>query len=162
MSSSTTKPISDSLFDGVIFDCDSTLSTIEGIDELAALVNVKTTVEKLTNQTMNGQIPLEAVYTKRLALIRPNREHLAQVAQQYLHTITLGAKDTIYTLQQQGIKVAIVSGGGDGTSDIAALGAADVVIGYGGIVCRKQVKQPATFFYEQRDLRGLLKLILSS
>lgn len=97
--------------DGVIFDCDSTLSAIEGIDELAALKNVRSEVTALTNQAMNGEVPLEAVYGKRLDIIQPRRRDLAMVAQLYLDTITLGAVETVRALKGCGIHVAIVSGG---------------------------------------------------
>jgi phosphoserine phosphatase len=51
----------------VIFDCDSTLSTIEGIDELARLSDseneVAVRIAALTKRAMEGDIPLEAVYS---------------------------------------------------------------------------------------------------
>ncbi|MDO5091746.1 MAG: HAD-IB family phosphatase, partial [Cardiobacteriaceae bacterium] len=97
--------------DAVAFDCDSTLSSLEGIDELAALAGVRDDVEALTNQAMNGDVPLEAVYGKRLDLIRPNRADLAQIAREYLATVVPGARDTIAALKARGIAVAIVSGG---------------------------------------------------
>ena len=46
-------------FRTVIFDCDSTLSAIEGIDELA--VDCREDVERLTDAAMRGRIPLEEV-----------------------------------------------------------------------------------------------------
>lgn len=97
--------------DGIIFDCDSTLSTIEGIDELAALKNCRDKITALTNQAMNGEVPLEAIYTKRLDIIRPSRADLAIIAEQYRNTRTIGALETIATLKAAGIKVAIISGG---------------------------------------------------
>lgn len=97
--------------DGVVFDCDSTLSRIEGIDELAALRGCQAEVKALTDAAMNGEIPLEAVYGKRLEHIRPSRSDLQTIGKQYLATIVPGAKETIRTLQARGIKVAIVSGG---------------------------------------------------
>lgn len=97
--------------DGVVFDCDSTLSTLEGIDELAALHGCVAPVKALTKQAMNGDIPLEAVYGKRLELIRPSRNDLHTIAEQYLATIVPGAHEIIRALQARGIKVAIVSGG---------------------------------------------------
>ncbi len=57
-------------YDGVVFDCDATLSALEGIDQLAALAGVADAVSALTHRAMNGEVPLEAVYGERLALIR--------------------------------------------------------------------------------------------
>ena len=61
-------------FDIICFDCDSTLSKIEGIDELAKQVGMGEAMSKLTDAAMNGEVPLEAVYQQRLSLIRPNRD----------------------------------------------------------------------------------------
>ena len=97
--------------DGVIFDCDSTLSRIEGIDELAAVKQCGSRIATLTNQAMNGETPLEAVYRERLDLIRPERRDLGKIAERYLETRTPGAAETIAALKKAGIQVAIVSGG---------------------------------------------------
>ena len=43
----------------VIFDCDSTLSTIEGIDELARMTGHEYDVAQLTKRAMEGDVPLE-------------------------------------------------------------------------------------------------------
>jgi phosphoserine phosphatase len=48
-------------FELIIFDCDSTLSTIEGIDELARWQGRTQQVAELTNRAMNGDVPLESV-----------------------------------------------------------------------------------------------------
>ncbi|MDO4435089.1 MAG: HAD-IB family phosphatase [Cardiobacteriaceae bacterium] len=96
---------------GIVFDCDSTLSTIEGIDELAELAGVGEAVKELTHAAMNGEIALESVYHKRLELIRPNKALLRQIAQQYQQTLTPNAKALIQALLQKGYRLAIVSGG---------------------------------------------------
>ncbi|MBV7434570.1 HAD-IB family phosphatase [Cardiobacteriaceae bacterium TAE3-ERU3] len=97
--------------DGVLFDCDSTLSTIEGIDELAAHANCRAEIAAFTDRAMNGEVPLEAVYSKRLDIIHPHRDDITAIAQQYLDTITTGAAETIAALQSRGIKAGIISGG---------------------------------------------------
>ena len=81
-------------YDGVVFDCDATLSALEGIDQLAALAGVAAQVSALTHRAMNGEVPLEAVYGERLALIRPRQRDLANIAQQYLDRTVSGAKET--------------------------------------------------------------------
>ena len=57
----------------VIFDCDSTLSRIEGIDELADIAGVTRQVRQMTDAAMAGEIGLEEVYGKRLELIKPTQ-----------------------------------------------------------------------------------------
>ena len=46
----------------VVFDCDSTLSTIEGVDELALRAGVGDEVARLTTAAMAGEVPLDQVY----------------------------------------------------------------------------------------------------
>ena len=48
-------------FQRVIFDCDMTLVTVEGIDELARLKGQAEYIAELTRQAMDGKIPLEEV-----------------------------------------------------------------------------------------------------
>ena len=213
-------------YDGIAFDCDATRSALEGIDQLAALAGVAEQVSALTHRAMNGEIPLDAIYGERLALIRPRERDLATIAKQYLDRTVPGARETIAALHARGIKVAIVSGGildailplvaslgiapadtfavrlqfdangdytgfepsplttaagkaaivaawksanhlqrvamvGDGMSDVAARapGAADVIIGYGGVVERAAVRAAADHYSTTTDLRDLLPLL---
>ena len=64
----------------VFFDCDSTLTTIEGIDELARMQGKEAEVAALTRQAMEGKIALETIYARRLRLLRPTRGQLREVA----------------------------------------------------------------------------------
>jgi phosphoserine phosphatase len=98
-------------FELVIFDCDSTLADIEGIDELARLQGRGGEVAELTNRAMNGDVPLEAVYTERLELLRPTREQLSQLGKLYRDHMLAGADQVIAALMALGRQVFIVSGG---------------------------------------------------
>lgn len=98
-------------FETVCFDCDSTLVTIEGIDELAKRVGLGTEVEKLTRAAMDGECPLDAVYGRRLALIRPDRQAIDWLSGRYVDELLPGVADTVAKLQTQGRDVHIVSGG---------------------------------------------------
>lgn len=93
----------------VVFDCDSTLSAIEGIDELAA--GRRDEVEALTEAAMRGDVPLEAVYGRRLELIRPTRAALDELAAKYVERIVPDAAEVIGALSFEGIDVRIMSGG---------------------------------------------------
>jgi phosphoserine phosphatase len=94
-------------------DCDSTLSTIEGIDELARArgESVFQDVVALTNAAMNGEIPLDEVFPRRMEIIRPDRDACEQVARLYLETITPGSRELITKLKQDGWTPVILSGG---------------------------------------------------
>jgi len=97
----------------IVFDCDSTLSSIEGIDELARSQGpeVFAKVEALTNGAMNGEVALDEVFARRLDIIRPTKEVCDEVASLYIETLEPTAKSTLQTLREQGWKVVILSGG---------------------------------------------------
>ena len=62
-------------FAAVIFDVDSTISGIEGVDWLAARrsSDIAREVAGVTDTAMRGEIALEQVYGRRLDLVRPTR-----------------------------------------------------------------------------------------
>jgi phosphoserine phosphatase len=97
----------------IIFDCDSTLSSIEGIDELARAKGpaIFSEIEALTNAAMNGEVPLDQVFARRLEIIRPDLAVCASVEQLYIDTVEPTAVVTLDTLREQGWKVVILSGG---------------------------------------------------
>lgn len=98
-------------YDLIFFDCDSTLSTIEGIDELAKLKGKEGRVGLLTDKAMNGDLDLADVYGKRLKAIRPTRGQLKAIEKRYIETEVEDAKDVIAALHFLGKKVFIISGG---------------------------------------------------
>lgn len=97
----------------ICFDCDSTLSAIEGIDELARVRGPETfaAVEAMTNDAMNGKIAVEAVFGRRLEIIQPSRAHVEAIGRRYVETIEPTAKSTIAALRDDGWTVLILSGG---------------------------------------------------
>jgi phosphoserine phosphatase len=95
----------------VCFDCDSTLVTIEGIDELARLKGQFDHIADLTRQAMDGELKLEDVFAERLRLLQPTRADLHQIAQAYRDHIVPDAKPVIAALRAAGCRVHIVSGG---------------------------------------------------
>src|SRR5260221_13876307 len=80
-------------FDLIFFDCDSTLSAIEGVDELARLKGKEGRVGLLTQKAMDGDLDLADVYGKRLRAIRPTRGQLAAIEQMYWDTMVPDAHD---------------------------------------------------------------------
>ncbi|MBZ0281824.1 MAG: HAD-IB family phosphatase [Anaerolineae bacterium] len=98
-------------FDLIFFDCDSTLSAIEGIDELARFKGKEWRVGVLTEKAMNGDLDLSEVYGKRLQAIRPTRGQLKAIEQRYWETIVPDAEAVIAALRFLGKQVFIVSGG---------------------------------------------------
>jgi phosphoserine phosphatase len=95
----------------VFFDCDSTLTSIEGIDELARLHGQFDHIADLTRRAMEGEIKLEEVFAARLELLRPTRADLRRITQAYREASVPQAKETIAALRSVGLRVYIVSGG---------------------------------------------------
>jgi HAD superfamily phosphoserine phosphatase-like hydrolase len=100
-------------FASIILDVDSTLTSVEGIAWLATRRGREVTdaVDAMTNDAMTGALPLDAVYAKRLSLVRPSRSDLAALAGAYSTGLVPGARDAIRTLRAAGVHIALVSGG---------------------------------------------------
>src|SRR5688572_23670859 len=96
-------------FGSVIFDCDSTLSAIEGIEELAHAHREE--IARLTEAAMRGEIPLEDVYGRRLELVRPSREQVEALGERYVRTLVTDARETVAALLAENIEVRVISGG---------------------------------------------------
>ncbi|MEO8610034.1 MAG: HAD-IB family phosphatase [Chloroflexota bacterium] len=98
-------------FDLIFFDCDSTLSAIEGIDELARFKGKEWRVGILTEKAMNGDLDLSEVYGKRLQAIRPTRGQLKAIEERYWETIVPDTEAVIAALRFLGKQIFVVSGG---------------------------------------------------
>ncbi len=211
-------------FEVVCFDCDSTLSKIEGIDELARRVGLGDELAKLTDAAMNGDVALEDIYGKRLDLIKPNRDAIDWLANLYIAELVDGVAEVFAELQKHNKTVHIISGGllpailplakllnvpveqvhavdiyfaengdylgyeiesplaknggkaaiikslqstntfmiGDGKTDLEAQQVGAKVIGFGGVVNRKLVREHADFFIVDKNLTAVLPYILKN
>ena len=98
-------------FDIICFDCDSTLSEIEGIDVLAERAGCGAEMAALTNAAMNGEVTLESVYAKRLDLIKPDHQAIDWLADLYIAKMVQGVEEVFQQLHSQGKQVHIISGG---------------------------------------------------
>jgi phosphoserine phosphatase len=97
----------------ICFDCDSTLSAIEGVDELARMRGpaIFAKIQSMTRDAMEGVIPLDQVFGRRLSLIRPAKAEIEAIGRQYIAQIEPTAQATINALRAAGWTPAIVSGG---------------------------------------------------
>lgn len=98
-------------FRHVVFDCDSTLSAIEGIDALASRTGAAGRVEALTNAAMDGQVPLQDVYGERLQAASPTRADVLALREVYKRNAVEDAAAVIATLRELGHEVYVISGG---------------------------------------------------
>lgn len=69
--------------DAIVFDCDSTLSEIEGIDVIAEQNGFAQQVKDLTNKAMNETGVTPDLYQQRMLLVKPSRHKLIELGQEY-------------------------------------------------------------------------------
>jgi phosphoserine phosphatase len=95
----------------IAFDMDSTLITIECIDELADFAGKKAEVAAVTEAAMRGEIDYRESLKRRLALLAGlDARVLARVYEERVR-LSPGAKELLAAAQQAGLRTAILSGG---------------------------------------------------
>lgn len=97
--------------DAIVFDCDGTLSHIEGIDELASMKGVGDAVKNLTAIAMGQSGINPAIFQQRLNLVKPSYEQVIALGDAYIAQQSPGVKTVIRILQQLDKAVYIVSAG---------------------------------------------------
>jgi len=97
-------------FDSIIFDLDSTLVKIEGLDYLAEIKELKKDIALLTKKAMDGKIPMSESMDKKLKILKPSYKDILKMGEGYLTNITTGAKETIKYLLDNKFKVWIITG----------------------------------------------------
>lgn len=97
--------------DTFFFDCDGTLSLVEGIDELAAMNGVAEEVSAITERCMTSTGLSLADYRARLDCTRPTQSQIAKLGEIYCENLTPGAFETIQALHHLGKHVYIISAG---------------------------------------------------
>ncbi|MFM8576680.1 MAG: phosphoserine phosphatase SerB [Limnohabitans sp.] len=107
-----TAPLSLSQFKLIAFDMDSTLISIECVDEIADAVGRKAEVAAITEAAMRGEITdFKDSLRRRLALLQGVT--LADMERVYTERLQInpGAHELIAACHQAGLKVLLVSGG---------------------------------------------------
>lgn len=103
------KKLSD--FGLICFDMDSTLITIECIDELADFAGKKVAVSAVTEAAMRGEIDYRESLRQRLALLAGlDARVLSRVYGERL-LLSPGARELLEAAQHAGLRTAILSGG---------------------------------------------------
>ena len=92
-------------------DMDSTLITIECIDEVADLAGVKAAVSAITAAAMSGELDYAQSLRRRVGLLRDlNQDALARVYDERLQ-LSPGAETMLAAMRRAGVKTLLVSGG---------------------------------------------------
>ena len=103
------KHISD--FGLVVMDMDSTLISIECIDEIADMQGIKPQVAEITEAAMRGEIDFAESLRRRVALLKGLDESALQRVYDERLKLNPGAELMLGELKKHGIKTLLVSGG---------------------------------------------------
>jgi phosphoserine phosphatase len=95
----------------VVLDMDSTLISIECIDEIADMQRLKPQVAAMTESAMRGEIEFAESLRRRVALLQGLEEAALQRVYDERLRLNPGAQTLIDTLRLRGIKTLLVSGG---------------------------------------------------
>jgi phosphoserine phosphatase len=95
----------------LISDMDSTMITVECIDELADFVGKKAEVSRITERAMNGELNFEAALTERVALLAGMPEMVLQECYNERVKMMPGAKELLADFKKKGGYAVLVSGG---------------------------------------------------
>jgi phosphoserine phosphatase len=95
----------------VVMDMDSTLITIECIDEIADMQGLKPQVAVITAAAMRGEIDFAESLRRRVSLLKGLDEHALQRVYDERLKLSPGAEAMLAALKSRGIKTLLVSGG---------------------------------------------------
>lgn len=95
----------------VVMDMDSTLITIECIDEIADMQGLKPQVSEITEAAMRGEIEFRESLTRRVSLLKGlDATALQRVYDERLQ-LSPGAEKMLASVKTAGLKTLLVSGG---------------------------------------------------
>jgi phosphoserine phosphatase len=95
----------------LVMDMDSTLISIECIDEIADMHGLKPQVAEITESAMRGEIDFAESLCRRVALLEGLDENALQRVYDERLRLNPGAETMLAALKRHGIKTLLVSGG---------------------------------------------------
>ena len=95
----------------LVADMDSTMITIECIDELADYAGRKAEVAEVTERAMRGELEFEGALRERVALLKDLDEAAIARCREERLRITPGARALVRTMRREGAECLLVSGG---------------------------------------------------
>lgn len=110
MSATSFKPLKEPI-DAFFFDCDGTLSLIEGIDVLAQMNGVYEQVHAITDRCMSTTGLNREAYRERLDYVKPTLSQMQEISQLYQKHVSPGAKEIIQALRSLNKSIYILSAG---------------------------------------------------
>ena len=95
----------------LVADMDSTMITVECIDELADYAGIKAEIAAVTEAAMRGELDFEAALDARVALLRELDAGAIDRCRAERVRIMPGAKRLVRTMKTHGARAVLVSGG---------------------------------------------------
>jgi len=95
----------------LVCDMDSTIITIECIDELADFASLKPQIAAVTRRAMNGELDFEAALRERVALLAGLPQGAIDAVIEERMRLMPGARTLVRTMRAHGATTALVSGG---------------------------------------------------
>ncbi|MBH1998574.1 MAG: phosphoserine phosphatase SerB [Sphingomonadaceae bacterium] len=95
----------------LIADMDSTMITVECIDELADYAGIKPQIAEITERAMRGELDFEGALHGRVALLKGLADSAIDQCREERVVIMGGAKALVRTMKARGARALLVSGG---------------------------------------------------
>ncbi|RYM11737.1 phosphoserine phosphatase SerB [Sphingobium cupriresistens] len=95
----------------LIADMDSTMITVECIDELADYAGIKPQIAEITERAMRGELDFEGALHGRVALLKGLPDSAIDQCREERVVVMGGAKALVRTMKARGAKTLLVSGG---------------------------------------------------
>lgn len=95
----------------LIADMDSTMITVECIDELADYAGIKPQIAEITERAMRGELDFEGALHGRVALLKGLPDSAIDQCRQERVVIMGGARALVRTMKARGARTLLVSGG---------------------------------------------------
>jgi len=95
----------------LIADMDSTIIGQECIDEMGAVVGLKSQISEITTRAMNGEFPFDESLIRRVKLLKGLPEKALGEVFSTRISINPGARELVATMRANGAYCALISGG---------------------------------------------------
>jgi len=105
------QPLGDRTKKLIVADMDSTMITVECIDELADYAGIKAEVAAITQKAMRGEVDFRGALLERVALLGGMAEGVLAECRMERVRLTRGARTLIQTMKAHGAYSVLVTGG---------------------------------------------------
>ena len=105
------QPLGDRTKKLIVADMDSTMITVECIDELADYAGLKSQIAAITERAMRGELDFRSALAERVGLLGGMAESVLAECRMERVKLTRGARTLVQTMKAHGAHSVLVSGG---------------------------------------------------